>query len=204
VLPLTLSRPERVATALALAVLVLHALGTGDLLEYRVDAVITQPWRGLTGHLVHVSWAHALVNAAGLIVVARLYAEDLDVRRQVSTLLLSAVAITAVLAVVYPTITWYRGLSGALHGLFFAGAAKWLISARPRSLRRLWLPALLLLGGWLKVMLEQPDGAGTPHADWLGAAVVPQSHLAGAVCGTALGALFAATYPRREQQRRKQ
>jgi rhomboid family GlyGly-CTERM serine protease len=128
VLPLTLSCPERAATALALAVLVLHALGAGDLLEYRADAIITQPWRGLTGHLVHVSWAHALVNAAGLIVVARLYAEDLDARLQVSTLLLSAVAITAVLAVVYPTIAWYRGLSGALHGLFFAGAATWLIS----------------------------------------------------------------------------
>jgi rhomboid family GlyGly-CTERM serine protease len=204
VLPLTLSRPERVAIILALTVLVLHALGAGDLLEYRADAIITQPWRGLTGHLVHVSWTHALVNAAGLVVVARLCSEDLDARLQVLTLLLSAIVITAVLAGVYPAIAWYRGLSGALHGLFFAGAATWLISERPRDVRRLWLPVLLLVGGWLKVMLEQPGGASTPYAGWLGAPVVPQSHLAGAACGTALGALFAAAYPRREQQRDKQ
>jgi rhomboid family GlyGly-CTERM serine protease len=204
VLPLTLSRPERVAIILALTVLVLHALGAGDLLEYRADAIITQPWRGLTGHLVHVSWTHALVNAAALVVVARLYSEDLDARLQALTLVLSAAAITAMLSGVYPAIAWYRGLSGALHGLFFAGAATWLISERPRDVRRLWLPVLLLVGGWLKVMLEQPGGASTPYAGWLGAPVVPQAHLAGAACGTALGALFAAAYPRREQQRDKQ
>ena len=102
------------------------------------------------------------------------------------------------------TIEWYRGLSGALHGLFFAGAAKWLLAERPRSLRRLWMPALLFLGGWMKVVLEQPVNGALPHADWLGAAVVPQAHLAGAACGTVLGALFAATKARAGEQRDEQ
>ena len=103
-----------------------------------------------------------------------------------------------------PELQWYRGLSGAVHGLNFAGAATWLLSERPRRLGRLWMPLALFVGGWIKVVLEQPSSGGLPTADWLGAAIVPQAHLAGAACGTLLGALFAATKPGAEQQHAKQ
>lgn len=199
-----LSPPERVAIALALALLLLQALAPGESLEYQRRALVDQPWRALTAHLVHVNWPHALINAAALWVVARLYAPDLDTWRQFLALLVSALAVSAALAGLYPVIEWYRGLSGALHGLFFAGAAKWLLAERPRSLPRLWIPAALFAGGWIKVALEQPGGATTPHADWLGAAVVPQAHLVGAVCGTLLGVLFARANPRAEQERGQQ
>ena len=195
------SPPERVAVGLALALLLLHALAAGDVLEYRRQALAHEPWRALTAHLVHINWQHALVNAAALWLVARLYAGDLGAWRQLGALIVSALGISAGLALLYPSIDWYRGLSGTLHGLFFAGAAKWLLSELPRSARRLWLPAALFVGGWIKIALEQPWDATTPHAQWLGAAVVPQAHLIGAVCGTVLGALFAATNPRGEQQR---
>jgi rhomboid family GlyGly-CTERM serine protease len=201
---LPLSPPERVALGLALALLVLHALGVGETLEYRRALLAREPWRVLTGHLVHISWPHALVNAAALWVVARLYADDLGARRQVLALAASALAISAALAGLYPVIEWYRGLSGALHGLFFAGAATWLLSERPRTASRLWMPATLVVGGWVKVALEQPGGASTPHAEWLGAAVVPQAHFVGALCGTALGALFAATKAGAEEKRAQQ
>jgi membrane associated rhomboid family serine protease len=148
---LDLSPPERVAIGIALALIVLHAVGAGDALEYRRASLAAAPWRALTGHLVHLNWPHALVNAAALWVVARLYAADLDAVRQ-----------------------------------------------------RLWIPAALAAGGWIKVILEQPGDASTAHADWLGAAVVPQAHLAGALCGTVLGALFALAQPRAEQQRAEQ
>ena len=201
---LELSPPERAAVGLALALLVLHALAPGEPLEYQRHLLSREPWRVLTGHLVHINWPHALVNAAALWVVARLYADDLGARRQLVALAVSAVAISAALALLYPSIGWYRGLSGALHGLFFAGATKWLLSERPRAIGRLWLPATLFVGGWIKVALEQPGGAATPHAQWLGSAVVPQAHLAGAICGTMLGALFAATKAGAKQQRAQQ
>ena len=192
------------AVGLALALLLLHALAPGELLEYQRHLLTREPWRVLTGHLVHINWPHALVNAAALWVVACLYSGDLGLRRQLVTLVASALAISGALAMLYPSIDWYRGLSGALHGLFFAGATKWLLSERPRTFRRLWLPAALFIGGWIKVALEQPGGAATPHAQWLGAAVVPQAHFVGAVCGTVLGALFAATNAGAEQQRAEQ
>jgi rhomboid family GlyGly-CTERM serine protease len=201
---IVLSPPERAALGVALILLVLHALAPGEALEYRRSALASEPWRALTGHLVHVSWPHALVNAAALWVVARLYAVDLDARRQLAALALSALAVSAALAWAHPSIAWYRGLSGALHGLFFAGATKWLFAERPRRWQRLWMPAALFAGGWIKVIVEQPDGSATSHADWLGAAVVPQAHLAGALCGSVLGVLFAATQTRAEQQRAEQ
>ena len=197
---LRLSSPERAAIGLAIALLALHALAPGDALEYQRGALARQPWRLLTGHLVHLNWPHALVNAAALWIVARLYAPDLSATRQAIALAASALAISAALAWLHPDIEWYRGLSGALHGLFFAGAVTWLLAERPRRLGRLWMPALLFVGGWVKVVFEQPSGGGLPHADWLGAAVVPQAHLAGAACGTALGALFAAAKARGGEQ----
>jgi len=197
---LRLSPPERAAIGLAVVVLALHALAPGDALEYQRGALARQPWRLLTGHLVHLNWPHALVNAAALWIVARLYAPDLSATRQAVALAASALAISAALAWLHPDIEWYRGLSGALHGLFFAGAVTWLLAERPRRLGRLWMPALLVIGGWMKVVFEQPSGGGLPHADWLGAAVVPQAHLAGAACGTALGALFAAAKARGGEQ----
>jgi rhomboid family GlyGly-CTERM serine protease len=198
---LRLTHPERAALALALGIVVLHALAAGDALEYQRAALATQPWRLLTGHLVHVSWPHALVNAAALLIVARLFAPDLGVRAQLAVLALAALAISAALALLYPAIGWYRGLSGALHGLYFAGATKWLLTEQPRTLRQLSLPAVLVSAGWVKLALERPDGAPPPIADWLGAAVVPQAHLAGAVCGTLFGALLATVKLRRQRQR---
>ncbi len=192
------------AIAVAIALLALHAFAPGDALEYQRGALARQPWRALTGHLVHVNWPHALINAAALWIVARLYAPDLSATRQAIALAASALAISAALAWLHPAIEWYRGLSGALHGLFFAGATSWLLTERPRSLRRLWLPAALVAGGWVKVVFEQPYDGALPRADWLGTAIVPQAHLIGAACGTVLGALFAATQTRAGEQRREQ
>jgi rhomboid family GlyGly-CTERM serine protease len=186
-----LSAAERAALALAAAVVLLQALPLGDVLEYRRPLLGAEPWRALTAHLVHVNWPHALVNAAALVIVARLFAPDIGIARQLLVLVVSAIAISVGLALAYPGIAWYRGLSGVLHALFFAGATAWTIGV-PREIRRMWLPAALLLGGWIKVVFEQPSGAGTPFSEWLGAATVPQAHLLGAVCGTALGLIFAA------------
>jgi rhomboid family GlyGly-CTERM serine protease len=196
------SAAERAALALALLVLLLQAVPAGDALEYRRAALASAPWRALTGHLVHINWTHAVINALALLIVARLFAPDLSLRAQFAALALGAIAIGAALAFFWPDVAWYRGLSGALHALFFAGAAKWLIDARPRTLRALWLPLALFGGGWIKVLAEQPlDGAST-YADWLGAPVVTQAHLVGALAGSAFGALLAFAQSARQREQR--
>ena len=199
---ISFSRAEVVALAIALLIVGLQALPDLSPLEYRNASSAPEPWRWVTAHLVHVNWQHALINAVALWVVARLFAPDLTASRQLGALLAAALAISASLALFYPTIEWYRGLSGALHGLFFAGATLWLIKAKPRGFRQLWLPCALFFGGWIKVALEQPGGSTTPYVEWLGAGVVPQAHLVGAACGTLLGLLLAISDAnvRREQQ----
>jgi rhomboid family GlyGly-CTERM serine protease len=177
-----------------MVLIALHAVpALAPPLEYRYALRWAEPWRLLGAHWVHLSWPHALINAAAWFVVARLYAPELGVARQVLFVLIAALAIALGLAWLHPAIVWYRGFSGVLHALYFAGATQWLLVAlrdpQQRHWRALWLPVVLLAGGAIKVALEQPVGSQTPYADWLGAGTVPQAHLLGAASGAVLGAL---------------
>lgn len=182
------------ALAAAALILLLQAMpGIIPALEYRRTALPSQPWRLLSGHLVHLNWTHALVNAGAWLVLARLFMPQLDAKRQLLSVALGAASVSLGLAVGYPAIEWYRGASGALHALFFTGATLALAaSMRQRSWPAALPPLLLVAGGWTKVALEFPRGSATPYAEWLAATTVPQAHFLGAVAGTALGLLLAA------------
>ncbi len=192
---MSLSTAQRQAlVGAALLVLLQAVTPVHALLQYEQGLALSQPWRALTAHLVHINWTHALINAAAWVVVARLFAPELPGWRQPLVLAASALAITLSLALLHPAIAWYRGFSGVLHGVFFAGAACFLLTtlrAGKTHVRDLWLPLALLVGGAIKVALEQPIGSTTPYAEWLGAGTVPQAHLAGALTGGLLGVLFA-------------
>jgi hypothetical protein len=117
---------------------------------------------------------------------------------QLLCLATAAVFISLALAVRYPEIVWYRGASGVLHALYFAGAMVMLAAGIGRVLAQrapLALALALLTGGWVKVAMEVPQGADTVFSDWLGAATVPQAHFLGAAWGTAFG--LAAGFRRR-------
>jgi rhomboid family GlyGly-CTERM serine protease len=185
------------ASAAAALVLVLQAVpAAGSMLEYRRGLLAGEPWRLLTAHFVHINWTHALANAVAWLVLAQLFAAQINARRHWLTIAVAAATVSGALAAFYPAIEWYRGASGVLHALFFAGATAMLLGAllRPPP-RALALPLALLAGGWAKVALELPHGAFTPYAAWLGATTVPQAHLLGAIAGTAVGLCFAFSGP---------
>jgi len=191
-----LSSAERFAVAGSALLIALHAAVAGGMiaanaLELRPDLAWREPWRLLTGHFVHINWPHVLVNAAGWLVVARLLAAELPALRQAWLLPVAALVIGVGLTQLLPTLAWYRGFSGVLHALFFAGTVQWLTVAlrAEAGLRGLWLPVLLLIGGTLKVVAEQPADGATPFAEWLGAGTVPQAHLLGALVGALVGAV---------------
>jgi rhomboid family GlyGly-CTERM serine protease len=199
-----MSDAERCALAGALVLVLLHVLVTwwpplGQALEYRRALLAAQPWRVLSGHLVHLSWPHVSINAAAWFIVARLFAPELPPRSQLFVALAAGFAISTGLGVLYPDVDWYRGFSGVLHAVYFAGATAWLVNTlrqpRLRTARRLVLPAALVAGGWVKVLVEHQAGGGLPYAEWLGAATVPQAHLLGAACGSLFGALLARARP---------
>jgi rhomboid family GlyGly-CTERM serine protease len=168
-------------------VLALELLSDGALLEYRRPLLGAEPWRLLSGHLVHLSLIHALLNGVVLLLLGRLFEPRLRAGELWLVLGGAPILISLVFWIAMPELVWYRGLSGVLHALYFAGCVLWLSEA---SHRARWLPLAALAAGALKVLLEQPWDASFPFKEWLGAPVVPQAHLIGALIGVAAGLWF--------------
>jgi rhomboid family GlyGly-CTERM serine protease len=173
--------------AIVIAVLAAQLFLPAELLEYRHALAAKEPWRLFTGHFVHLSLLHALLNCVALLLLDRLFADRLWSRELFSILGLTPILISLVFWLVLPELQWYRGLSGVLHAVYFAGCVAWIASSAGRAR---WLPAAALVGGTLKVLVEQPWDASFPVHEVLRIAVVPQSHLIGAIVGTAAGLLL--------------
>jgi len=184
-------RPNSITALSVLVALVIAAefFLLGDALEYRRTLLLSEPWRLLTGHYSHLSLLHAMVNAIALLLLAQLFAGRLRASEQWAVLAVAPLVISLVFWVAMPGLGWYRGLSGVLHAFYFAGCVVWLLTSTGRDR---WLPIAALTGGAIKVLLEQPWDDSFPWARWLGATVVPQAHLIGALVGTAAGFLITA------------
>lgn len=183
-----------------LVVLLLQLLGLPDELEYRRSLLRSEPWRLFTGHFVHLSWLHALLNCVALLLLERIFEGRLRRIEQWLLLATAPLAISLAFWMALPDLGWYRGLSGTLHAIFFAGCIVWIATTTGGAR---WLPIAALAGGALKVVLEQPWDAGFPFREWLGAAVVPQAHLVGTLVGSASGVALAARRKRQQSQQRE-
>jgi rhomboid family GlyGly-CTERM serine protease len=116
------------------------------------------------------------MNACGLLAIAWLFAEDRSTRQWTVDLGICALVTSAGLYFFNPEILWCVGLSGALHGLFFIGAAgciraginqgKWLLAGLGVKLT------------WEQTMGEMPFSGGI-----VGGNVVTDAHLWGAIGG---------------------
>lgn len=169
---------------LVVVILAIEVLAPADGLEYRRALVLAEPWRLLTGHLTHLSLTHALLNCVALILLGRLFDARLKPGEFWAVLAGAPILISLGFWLLMPELHWYRGLSGVLHAVFFTGCVVWLGDAAGRGR---WLPLAALVLGAIKVLVEQPWDASFPFREWLGAPVVPQAHLIGAVLGTAAG-----------------
>ena len=170
--------------ALVLLSLLVSLLGeSGRLaLRYEREAVLQgEYWRLVTGHLVHGSTQHLILNAAGLGLVAALFPHDYSWRAWLLIALFSLVAIDAGFVFCEPQLHWYVGLSGILHGALAAGAIAWW-RHESRSL------ALILTAIFLgKLAWEQWHGALPLSGDL---PVVVDAHLYGAIGGGLAGLML--------------
>lgn len=140
-------------------------------------------WRLLTGNLIHLGWGHLGLNVAGLLALGWLFAEDYTVTDWGLILLLSGFTTGIGLYLFTPEIAWCVGLSGALHGLFAAGAIAWLFDGVAAG-------AWLLAGGAAKIAYEQMFGAMPMSAETIGGGVVTDAHLWGAIGGVIGGIMI--------------
>jgi rhomboid family GlyGly-CTERM serine protease len=158
-----------------------------DALEYRRALASSQPWRLVTGHFVHLTVIHALLNCVALALLARLFADRLKAAGFYGVLAAAPLLISVLFWIALPELAWYRGLSGVLHAVYFAGCVVWIATSSGRAR---WLPIAALVAATLKVLVEQPWDASFPVHEVLRVAVVPQAHLIGAIVGAAAGLLL--------------
>lgn len=163
------------AAAVAGVAILLQLAGGPEAWRLERGLAAAEPWRLLAGHLVHVGWVHLGLNLAGLALVLALTGTALSPGQWTFVFLCCALGIDLGLLLRSPGIEWYAGLSGVLHGLLAAGALA-LLGRSPGT-------GGLLLGGLaLKLWLEQAGSPG-PATALVGAPVVAEAHLYGALSG---------------------
>lgn len=175
---------HRLLGLMILALVLLSLLGeSGRLaLRYEREAILQgEYWRLLTGHLVHGSWLHLVLNGLGLGLVAALFARDYSLPAWLLIGLVSVVAIDLGFVLYEPQLLWYVGLSGVLHGALAAGAVAWW---RHESKLLALLLSVIFIG---KLTWEQWHGALPLSGDL---PVVVDAHLYGAVGGVIAGTIL--------------
>ena len=147
------------------------------LLRYDRAAIAAgQWWRLLTAHLVHLNFRHAALDVAGLALLWALFARDLRPGQWAVIVLTAAAAIDCGLWLRDPSVQWYLGVSGVLHGVLAAGAFVGLRRGHLES----WILAGLLLAKLIYEQIQGPmpfAGSETP--------VVVDAHLYGGLGGLA-------------------
>lgn len=89
------------------------------LMEYqRLGVADGELWRFITGHLTHLGWGHLLMNLLGFWLIHQLFFRNgMPAMACISGLILLTLTTSAGLYLFSPSIDWYRGFSGVLHGL---------------------------------------------------------------------------------------
>jgi len=184
-----MTRDARIASATVALAAVCAALQASGLVPYlRYDRVAIgngEIWRLITGHLVHLGAGHLAVNVAGLALVALLVGRYLSLRAWGATLLVCCLATSGGLWALSPGLRWYVGLSGVLHGLLVAGAAR---AAREGPERR--FNALVLAIVAAKLAWEQFAGPMPGTSRLAGGSVIVDAHLFGALGGLAAAGML--------------
>lgn len=168
--------------ALMMMLALLGDLATGALNFDRGLIGQGQIWRLLSAHLVHLSMAHLLMNAAALILVGLLVGRSYHAGMWWMIYAILAIWISCGLLFLDPELMRYVGASGVIHGLVACGAVASIRSNRFEAY-------LLLLGLAAKIAFEQWAGPTATTESLIGGRVITNAHLYGAIGGCLLGAI---------------
>ena len=155
-----------------------------DQLRYERGAIATgELYRLVSGHFVHLGMGHTLLNALGLGLVWLLVGGAFSLLGWIIALGIVIAVIDLGFWFLMPSLDWYVGLSGVLHGLLAAGL---LGSIRERPWESLILGAVIAA----KLLYETVVGPMPGSAEAAGGAVIVEAHLYGAAGGILSGILL--------------
>lgn len=155
-------------------------------LDWEPVLIWREPWRAVTGALVHWSRQHLLMNLVGSAALAWLGWRAALGPRAVAAWAL-AWPLTQLGLLLQPALRHYGGLSGVLHAAAAITAATLL--ARGGERRNRLVGGLLALGLLIKLVFEQPWGAATQRVEGWDFALAPAAHASGALAGLLAWAL---------------
>ncbi len=180
--PLLINSVPLLVSGLLLALIQTAGLAYEPLLhhlEWSRSAMIEgQWWRLLTGHWIHLGPVHLGLNLAGLLLIGLLFNRPAPPTWFWAYLLVAPLFISAALFWAEPTLDWYRGFSGCLHGLFV------LVAFANLRHSPCWT-GLTLAALCLKLILEYFYPGDT--AGLIGAPVISAAHWFGTLTGLVAG-----------------
>ncbi len=146
-----------------------------QIFRYQVNWIESlEPWRLISGHLVHVGWVHLLINTLGLFVLVALIQPGWSLWRWCVYCLVLGLGISAFFTVLQPQLDWYAGFSGVLFGLYLLGA--FTLCKRDQ-----WISTVIIALISLKLITEQMGFDQLNSAGLIGAPVIVDAHLYGSI-----------------------
>ncbi len=166
----------------------------GATLRYERAAVLQgEYWRLITAHGTHADTQHLIFNLLGTGLIAALFPRSYAAREWAIILLVSALSIDAGFLLLEPSLEWYLGASGVLHGALVAGAIAWFRSGQ-RSMAAVLGILLMTKLAWEQCHGALPLVTGVP--------VIVDAHAYGAL-GGAGGAFLTLVCRRRIRRDRR-
>ncbi|MCF6193417.1 MAG: rhombosortase, partial [Kangiellaceae bacterium] len=158
-----------------------------NLLNYQQLAVSDgQWWRIFTSNFCHSNWNHWTLNIVGLWLMDVWYKPVISLKIRNYLLFFCLFANVALLHA-FLNIGWYVGLSGALHGYLLGGAV---ISYATSKL----VNSLIIVIMIIKLFVENTWQINSETSELIGAEVLEEAHLFGAIASLVFSAVFLLFY----------
>ncbi|MAZ65745.1 MAG: rhombosortase [Kangiellaceae bacterium] len=166
-IPITIS----LVAALIQAAPILH-----EHLIYQTNQLPKEAWRYLSANLVHTNWPHYLMNCCALLLLYDFFQGYDKPKAFVLAFILISLGNTFLLSL-FPSIHWYVGMSGTLHGIIIWGTLIYLYPKAPKT------ASALLSVTLAKVGYEAWSDGQSISSTLIDARVVYEAHFTGILCG---------------------